>query len=816
MEDDKTVSKEKRRLTDIGKIKEFNEAIKKLTINDELEFKEKVYILNCAISFIRYFKLDKRYKSYIEIAYYIILKYSIQYNDYRPLYDFSINFGFYPIAKSIIKNKLIDDFTINDCVLDSEMDNYNNDDYIETYEQKNIKEKLLNDESKEISYIAPTSFGKSSIIMEHIIKNKSINKKVGIIVPTKSLLMQTYRMVRNIDINRKLIIHDEMYEGEEEFIAIVTQERALRLLERCKSFDILYIDEAHNLFNKDSRNILLSRLIRKNKVMNPNQKVMYLSPLISDSNNLKFDSNQEIEEQRINYNLKECEIYEYVLTGKVRKYNRFINKFYNIGEVEKIYKYISNYSEEKNFIYLRAPKKIEIFSKQLYQELSDIEITTEINELIDELKKFVHDDFYVINLLRKGILYIHGKMPDMIKEYLEYQYKNIAEIKYIVANSVILEGMNLPIDTLFIMNVYALDQKLLTNLIGRVNRLNKIFNSEKSELNKLLPKIHFVNSEEFNRKNSKMENKIHLLRNRSFSDFIENPVLAKYDVEKLGLSPDEKEQKKVEVVNILNSEEFICSEYVDEDDKLKKYLIENSIADIYSDVDKLVDDINKKIEIIKNNKDKWSKYNIIDKIYVLFVYNIGYIKDFEFDRLNNIEARKYYNGFIYYSNNRSLKENIDSLVVYFDKKAQRGEDLYIGESYGEKAKETDSYRNGKEVYVDLSNKSYEEKVNLAIVKLKIEEDFIGYKLNKFIVMMKDYELITEEEYNNCIYGTNDKKKISLVKLGLSKSLILRLEKDNQISNLYLDENNNLKANSEFIVYKDTLSNFIKFEIDRLL
>ncbi|MDU0323046.1 DEAD/DEAH box helicase [Clostridium butyricum] len=816
MENNKIVSKEKRRLTDIGKIREFNEAIKKLTINDELEFKEKVYLLNCAISFMRYFKLDKRYKSYIEIAYYIILKYSIQYNDYRPLYDFSINFGFYPIAKSIIKNKLIDDFTINDCILDSEMDNYNNDDYIETYEQKNVKEKLLNDESKEISYIAPTSFGKSSIIMEHIIKNKSINKKVGIIVPTKSLLMQTYRMVRNIDINRKLIIHDEMYEGEEEFIAIVTQERALRLLERCKSFDILYIDEAHNLFNKDSRNILLSRLIRKNKVMNPNQRVMYLSPLISDSNNLKFDSNQEIEEQRINYNLKECEIYEYVLTGKVRKYNRFINRFYNIGEVENIYKYISNYSEEKNFIYLRAPKKIEIFSKQLYQELNDIEITTEINELIDELKKFVHDDFYVINLLRKGILYIHGKMPDMIKEYLEYQYKNISEIKYIVANSVILEGMNLPIDTLFIMNVYALDQKLLTNLIGRVNRLNKIFNSEKSELNKLLPKIHFVNSEEFNRKNSKMENKIQLLRNRSFSDFIENPVLAKYDVEKLGLSPDEKEQKKVEVVNILNSEEFICSEYVDEDDKLKKYLIENSIADIYSNVDKLVDDINKKIEIIKNNKDKWSKYNIIDKIYVLFVYNIGYIKDFEFDRLNNIEARKYYNGFIYYSNNRSLKENIDSLVVYFDKKAQRGEDLYIGESYGEKAKETDSYRNGKEVYVDLSNKSYEEKVNLAIVKLKIEEDFIGYKLNKFIVMMKDYELITEEEYNNCIYGTNDKKKISLVKLGLSKSLILRLEKDNQISNLYLDENNNLKANSEFIVYKDTLSNFIKFEIDRLL
>lgn len=816
MDYNKIIAKEKRRLTGIGKIKEFNEVMKKLTINDELEFKEKVYILDCAISFIRYFKLDKRYKSYIEFAYYIILKYSIQYNDYRPLYDFSINFGFYPIAKSIIKDKLIDEFTINDCILDLEMDNYKNDDYIQTYEQKKIKENLLSDKSKEISYIAPTSFGKSSIIVEHIIKNKSVNKKVAIIVPTKSLLMQTYRMVRNIEMNRKIIIHDEMYEGEQEFIAIVTQERALRLLEKCKSFDILYIDEAHNLFNKDSRNILLSRLIRKNKIMNPNQRVMYLSPLISDSNNLKFESNQEIEEQRINYNVKECEIYEYVLNGKVRKYNRFINKFYKIGEAENIFDYISNYSEEKNFIYLRSPRKIEIFSKRLYQELSDITITPEINELIDELKKFVHDDFYVINLLKKGILYIHGKMPDIIKEYLEYQYKNIGEIKYIVANSVILEGMNLPIDTLFIMNVYALDQKLLTNLIGRVNRLNNIFNEKESKLSKLLPKIHFVNSEEFNRKNSKMENKIQLLRSRSFSDLIENPVLAKYDVEKLGLSPDEKEKKKVEVVKILDAEEFICSEYIDENDKLKKYLIENSISEIYSDVDKLVDDINKKISIIKNNKDKWSKLNIIDKIYELFVHNIGYINDFEFDRLNNIEARKYYDGFIYYSNNRSLKENIDSLVVYFNEKAKRGEDLYIGESYGEKTKETDSYRNGKEVYVDLSNKSYEDKVNLAIVKLKIEEDFIGYKLNKFIVMMKDYELITEEEYNNCIYGTNDEKKISLIKLGLSKSLILRLEKDKQINNIYLDENNNLKANHEFIVYKNTLSNFIKFEIDRLL
>ena len=52
-----------------------------------------------------------------------------------------------------------------------------------------------------------------------------------------------------------------MYENEIEFISVLTQERALRLLQKNEElyFDTLYIDEAHNLFNKDSRTILLSR-----------------------------------------------------------------------------------------------------------------------------------------------------------------------------------------------------------------------------------------------------------------------------------------------------------------------------------------------------------------------------------------------------------------------------------------------------------------------------------------------------------------------------------------------------------------------------
>ena len=67
----------------------------------------------------------------------------------------------------------------------------------------------------------------------------------------------------------------------------------------------------------------------------------------------------------------------------------------------------------------------------------------------------------------------------MLKDYLEYKFKKCEKLKYIIANHVILEGMNLPIDRLFILSVRNLSKVQLVNLIGRVNRLNEIFTKEK-------------------------------------------------------------------------------------------------------------------------------------------------------------------------------------------------------------------------------------------------------------------------------------------------------------------------------------------------
>jgi len=622
--------------------------------------------------------------------------------------------------------------------------------------------------------------------------------------------MQTYKMIKDEDFNIRLLIHDEMYDSDDSFIAIFTQERALRLLDNNPIFfDILFIDEAHNLMNNDSRSILLSRLIRKNKGLNPTNKVIYLSPLVADKNNLKIKDGQIIKEEKINFNIKEAEIFEYRLDGNTYQYNRFVNDFYFLKKYNDELEYILNNAQNKNFIYLRHPKKIEDLSNILGQHLPDVKNKL-IEEVIDLLKENVHENFYVIDLLEKGIIYLHGKLPDLIKEYLEYKFKTIKELKYVIANSVILEGINFPIDNLFILNTYALQAKGLTNLIGRVNRLDSIFSSQDNQLKKLLPKVHFINNKAYNSQNGNMKNKIEMLRSRLFKDKQNNPTLETFDIDKLDTLKKEKVQQ------LIDNENKIFTEPINEEELLKQYCIRQSINLYYNDFDRVNKEFLRRIDIIKTIKlVEWNRLDILTKIDALFIENINELTDFEFKRLKNDKARNYYNRHITRSHQYSLKENINDMFRYF--KEGEYKEFYIGESYGEFAKETQDYvETRNKVYVNLSSKTDKELVNLAIVKLQMEDSFVSFTLTKFIEMLYHYELITEQDYNLYIYGTEERKNIDLIKFGLNGNLISRLENDGQLENISFDSNGNIKINRAFTEFKESIDDFYRFEIERFL
>ena len=642
--------------------------------------------------------------------------------------------------------------------------------------------------------------------------------------------MQTYKMLRDAQLGYRILMHNEMYSMEDvNFICVFTQERALRLLQTHNIFyDSLIIDEAHNIFEKDSRSLLLGRLLRLNKKRNKNCRIIYLSPLIDDIKNLHINTEQKINPHTIDFNIKSPEIFEYSIDNTLLKHNRFFINENNTGLKVADYKsyldLVQKCSKNKNFLYNYRPIHIEDLAHKLLEITYPTE-SLQIQEITNILKREVHENFYCIPLLRNGIIYLHGKLPDLIKEYLEKKFKEIDEIKFVVANKVILEGMNLPIDTLFIFNTYSQDGKDLTNLIGRVNRLNDIF-KKGNNLGKLLPAVYFVNNEKYNNGNL-MFNKIKLLRNRTFGDVIRNPLLEKFNIESvIDKDKNEEKRKRDNIKRIIEYENFLILDNLNPKQQLKQYFIENSFNIFYKDLDFLTDSIYKKTSDQTYITKNWAELTLIDKIYHIFIRDYvdknDFMIDFEFFRLKEESARSYYNGYIK-NRKKSLKENINFIFKYL--KGRKESELlkdniyYIGTAYGEIKYQSEKYfneLNNYKVAVNLKLKSDQSLINYSVVKLKIEDDFISFKLNKFIVFMYDYLIITKDEYHNYIYGTTDENKIELTKFGLTIGLIERLQNDNQLINLSFDENKNLTSNSEFKNYLETLNDFQRFEIERFL
>jgi len=79
-----------------------------------------------------------------------------------------------------------------------------------------------------------------------------------------------------------------------------------------------------------------------------------------------------------------------------------------------------------------------------------------------------------------------------------------------------------------------------------------------------------------------------------------------------------------------------------------------------------------------------------------------------------------------------------------------------------------------EQWINLSQKTESEKINIAIVRIKDDFDFIEANLHKYVELAFDLELISDKLYNELKYGTNDAFSIELIKAGFNNHLAARL------------------------------------------
>lgn len=756
----------------------FRELYQILILNKEIPKTQQEKMLHIAVILINC-KDDILNK----LGYRIILKYSNKTGDYVPLYDIAINEGFIPITK------YIEDIHFNHLSKKDEFffefqsafeENFKNGDIYLTEEQLTLNKYFNDNNESSLIIVAPTSYGKSELIMSCIDKNPDSN--ICILVPTKSLLAQTKKRIINYfnyDSKRKIITHPEMYNiKDENIIAVLTQERLLKLLQLDKElfFDQLIVDEAHNLLHKDLRSQLLATSVIILRKRNQHCKVKYLTPFLLDTDNLKLDYNEN--EQlafKIQENIKTENYYYYDFTNNSRLtyYDQFMNEHYLIDE--KTYKsdidLIIEKSSPKNVVYLNRPIHIEKVTQTIIKKRKNIN-TDFINKAIKDISSYVHNNYSLIDALKNGIVYHHGSMPDNIRLYIEHLFSTVPEINYIITTSTLLEGVNIPADTLFMLDnkkgLSNLSHAQFKNLVGRVSRFGDIFDRENGSLFKLEPSIYLIKSD-YMQSNANIINFLEttVRVDRDYKDKLENVLLKKTEI-----TEDNSDDLYNAIQFIENQEPGTIN---DPEVKLAKTEVgricyKHSITEIdilthEQSIQNTISSIRKKGILIQYPKD------ILEYVVSIFIEKIeNNPKTQNIKRLEEDSARAFYTMFINWKiEQASYNEMIISFTRYWNKinKLEKDTIVYVGK-WGDVNRYNPNRENIRlqKLWTDISTKTEIELINLAIVRIKEEQDFLENNLMKFIEAINDLGLLAPTLYSNIKYGTDDESLITIINNGI--------------------------------------------------
>ena len=719
-----------------------------------------------------------------QLGYRIVVEYCNQTNDYIPLYEIAVNKGLYPVSK-FIEQHYIDDSKRNFFTEwnDAFTEQYVSGEICRSEQQNSLVHFFESKKDNTVSVIAPTSYGKSELIISAV--KEYAGKRICVLTSTKALLIQTKKRVQQIckGIFPKIVVHPEMYNpNDPSCLAVLTQERLLRIFKKDPqlSFDCIIVDEAHEMLEDDSRSRTLANVIIVAQKRNPEVAFKFLTPFLVDSTNLKA--------RYTTYDIEGFKVSEYIKTEKyflcdlrnhtgLKLYDQFLNKYLpisdnrNLGFEEDV---VKAYSAGKNIIYLNKPMDIEKFALALADVLPEVDSEL-IQTACDNISEYLQPQYNLLTCLRKGIIYHHGSVPDAIRIYIEDLYKKDDAVRYVITSSTLLSGVNLPAERMFILDNKRgrsnLSHDSFKNLVGRVCRFSEIFSHETGNLHRLEPQIYLVfgkyfaqnaNCESFLRNVAKVE--------QNYKDAVDNVLLSEA---KIAADNEEKLRQASEFIE--NYENGVVEDYQERytNTVAGKACIMNGITEL--DVFAYEVTIQQQVDAYQGESLKINDSNtLLETINELFIQHLSDNGAESLKRLENKEARNFYSMmFEWRVKNKSYAEMISLFVGYWYQlyKKDRNVMVYVG-------KWGDVKRPGSNVarYTKFVGKNRTQVVNLAIVRIKEEQDFIDNTLIKYVEVLHDLDLIEDRFYAQIKYGTDDERTICLIKNGLSLSSAMLLMK----------------------------------------
>lgn len=482
---------------------------------------------------------------------------------------------------------------------------------LHTYDGKIIKHlnngqlSLINaiSENEKVLVSAPTSFGKTTIILEYLINNTSSLKNVIFILPTKSLIEELY--IKLLNINKKINTYEKynitlnILKQLGRTIRILTPEKFLNYYEynHLNNIDLIVMDEVYKIENDGKQidgSVVDNRSYKFRKVLEliseSDKKVVALSPYTYEKEESMKKYMEKYRIIEINRKIKYV-YHQYENLSKVEDFAKFFKcdkplvKNYNTIP-QKVNLILEKIKKDKNIIYVSDITK----GLDIIEELKE----NNINFLNKDISKSIEErynifishleetynletgrDWYVISALKMGIGIYVSSMPRYVKKEIIQLY-DAGIINCLVVTTAFIEGVNCTAENIIITsgctarNIVLNDMSLL-NISGRAGRFGK----------KYIGKVIFIKEDVYR--------KVTSVKDTGVS--IKNPNYEHNDTKNLR---DDYEIEMIEET-FLNNEE-----------KIRKNFIESEIRNINNNVEDF-----KKMSISAPNEWKIKIYNYL-------------------------------------------------------------------------------------------------------------------------------------------------------------------------------------------------------------
>ncbi|WP_186091545.1 DEAD/DEAH box helicase [Burkholderia gladioli] len=349
---------------------------------------------------------------------------------------------------------------------------------------------------------APTSSGKSFVVLEHLSECAIAAERFGAIyiAPTRALLTEIHgklekRLASISDSIRITTIPVPDPESRPKQIFVLTQERAQFLLSTVAIaglIDLVIADEAQSL-GDDSRGMILQDTLEKLRESNPAARFLFLAPgasdlqLIGDSIGLsnisvKATNLSPVVQNRISVGFSDLDEHvvrlDLVTPKKLEPIGsyQFKRGFALADDTKLAAVALELGASGRSLVYATGAKNAEDLTDLLARNRPTV-INEGLSDLAKFIEKHIHKQYSLARYVRQGVAFHYGNMPSLLREGIEAAFKR-GELDYLCCTTTLFQGVNLPARNVFIDTPTrgkgdALDEASLWNFAGRAGRLGE-------------------------------------------------------------------------------------------------------------------------------------------------------------------------------------------------------------------------------------------------------------------------------------------------------------------------------------------------------